>query len=478
MAKNSIREYSVTAASNTDVGGIGVQGTNAVSNFDGAFRELMSQLADMSQGVDPIDDTMKWCDPADATKIFRFDAGSIPTATARIITIPNSNGTMAILGLAQTFTATQTFPSIAISGTSPNLTFTDTDTGADSSISAASASGSLSISADAGNEVASSLISFNVDGTQRVTIDSTGALNALGAVNVSGALALSSAAPTINFTDTDTGADSSVSASSTSGSLSISADANNEVASSVINFSVDGTQRANFDSTGAFNCLGTINLSSATPVLTLTDTDTGADCQVSASGTTGSIAISADANNEVASSSIIFSIDGATKASIDSAGALNVAAYSDTGASVGMKYDTAAGILRTSQNAATVKFHVAFYNTNGNVGGITTTGTATAYNTSSDYRRKPVVEVLTGYWDRLKAVKPRRYQWDNGEWDSGFIAHEFSTSYPKAVTGEKDEIDAEGKPVYQTMQASTSQVIADIIAALQDIDIRLSKIGA
>lgn len=402
MAKNSIREYSVTAASNTDIGGIGVQGTNAVSNFDGAFRELMAQIADMNQGVDPIDDTMKWCDPADATKIFRFDAGSIPAGTARVITIPNATGTMAILGLAQTFTATQTFPSVTVSGS----------------------------------------------------------------------------APTITFLDTDTGADSTISANSATGSVSISADSNNEIANSIVTFSVDGTQRGTFDSTGAFNCFGTINLSSSAPVMTFTDTDTGADSTVSASSSVGGLALSADVNNESANSIIGFSVDGTLRATIDSTGALNVASYSDTGASVGMKYDTAAGIFRTSQNASTVKFHHAYYNTNGNVGGITTTGTATAYNTSSDYRRKPVVEDLSGFWERLNAVKPRKYQWDNGQWDTGFIAHEFAVPYPQSVTGQKDEVDADGRPVYQTMQASTSQVIADIIAALQDINTRLANVEA
>lgn len=44
MAKNSFLEWDTTASSNTDIGGIGVLGTNAVSNFDDAFRTLMAQL--------------------------------------------------------------------------------------------------------------------------------------------------------------------------------------------------------------------------------------------------------------------------------------------------------------------------------------------------------------------------------------------------------------------------------------------------
>lgn len=50
MAKNSILDYDTTPDNNTDMGGIGIQGTSAVNNFDNAFRTLMSQLADFTGG--------------------------------------------------------------------------------------------------------------------------------------------------------------------------------------------------------------------------------------------------------------------------------------------------------------------------------------------------------------------------------------------------------------------------------------------
>lgn len=49
MAKNTFLDWSTTASSNTDIGGTGILGTNAVSNFDDAFRTLMAQLR---SGVD------------------------------------------------------------------------------------------------------------------------------------------------------------------------------------------------------------------------------------------------------------------------------------------------------------------------------------------------------------------------------------------------------------------------------------------
>jgi hypothetical protein len=45
MAKNAVTDWSTTAASNTDVGGINIQGTAPISNFDDAIREIMKQIA-------------------------------------------------------------------------------------------------------------------------------------------------------------------------------------------------------------------------------------------------------------------------------------------------------------------------------------------------------------------------------------------------------------------------------------------------
>lgn len=44
MAKNSVDEWSTVVADNTDIGNIGIQGGNAPSNFDDAFRTMMAQV--------------------------------------------------------------------------------------------------------------------------------------------------------------------------------------------------------------------------------------------------------------------------------------------------------------------------------------------------------------------------------------------------------------------------------------------------
>lgn len=113
MANEAISEYSTTAASNTDINGIGILGTNSVVNFDNAFRELMSQLADMNAGTSPLDDTFSIMDPVDNTKIARFDCGSITTATTRVYTLPNAAGTLSLLEAGQTWTGANTFEGVS-----------------------------------------------------------------------------------------------------------------------------------------------------------------------------------------------------------------------------------------------------------------------------------------------------------------------------------------------------------------------------
>ena len=66
-------------------------------------------------------------------------------------------------------------------------------------------------------------------------------------------------------------------------------------------------------------------------------------------------------------------------------------------------------------------------------------------------------------------LQPKQGAWiaDGSEF-KGFVAHEFANQYPKSVTGEKDAVDADGKPVMQGMQASSSEVMADLVALVQE----------
>ena len=86
---------------------------------------------------------------------------------------------------------------------------------------------------------------------------------------------------------------------------------------------------------------------------------------------------------------------------------------------------------------------VAFHYSGSTVGTITTTHAATSYNTSSDYRLKENKEDITDGIERLKQLKPYRFNWKNDPNEvkvkvDGFFAHEVSPVVPEAITGEKD----------------------------------------
>jgi hypothetical protein len=129
-------------------------------------------------------------------------------------------------------------------------------------------------------------------------------------------------------------------------------------------------------------------------------------------------------------------------------------------------------------NKASSGILVTFYCNNNAVGDISSTGTITAYNTTSDYRLKTVIGPVADAGQRIDALQPVEYTWNsNGERNRGFLAHQFQEVYAGSVTGTKDAVDAEGKPVYQAMQASTSEVIADLVAEIQDLRKRLAAAG-
>ena len=117
-----------------------------------------------------------------------------------------------------------------------------------------------------------------------------------------------------------------------------------------------------------------------------------------------------------------------------------------------------------------------FYRDTTNIGNISVTTVATTFNSLSDYRRKSNVQDLTGSGEFIDALKPRTFDWDSGDKGVGFIAHEFAEVSPSSVAGEKDAIDSDGKPLYQTMQASSAEVIANLVAELQSLRARVAAL--
>lgn len=118
----------------------------------------------------------------------------------------------------------------------------------------------------------------------------------------------------------------------------------------------------------------------------------------------------------------------------------------NTGAANAKRIDSTSVVMLSSRDSTASRNHHAFYNPNGQVGVIATNGSATVYSTSSDYRLKENVIPIVGAADRVKALKPCRFNFiaDASKTVDGFLAHEVQEIVPESVTGTKDETEEIG----------------------------------
>ena len=142
--------------------------------------------------------------------------------------------------------------------------------------------------------------------------------------------------------------------------------------------------------------------------------------------------------------------------------------------------------LRQTGNASATHYMVAFAKQNDStVGSIQTDGSNTSFNTSSDYRLKENVVDLTGAIDRLKTLKPRRFNFkDNpSRTQDGFLAHEIIT-VPEAVNGTKDATetytDDNGNEQTRILpqQLDQSKLVPLLTSALQEAITKIETLEA
>jgi len=102
-----------------------------------------------------------------------------------------------------------------------------------------------------------------------------------------------------------------------------------------------------------------------------------------------------------------------------------------------------------------------------------------SYVTSSDYRLKENVTNLTNATTRLKQLQPKRFNFildtDDTIYD-GFLAHEVSSIVPEAISGDKDEVDTDGNPVYQGIDHS--KLVPLLVATIQELEARIATLEA
>jgi hypothetical protein len=188
---------------------------------------------------------------------------------------------------------------------------------------------------------------------------------------------------------------------------------------------------------------------------------------------------------------------------IDSSGSVGIGVTPDTNyfLTVQSTSDDNKNAIKVNQGSTATRTQIGFFNPNGMVGSISTNGSLTSYNVSSDYRLKNTISPMTGALAKIALLKPCTYKWNVDSSDGeGFIAHELAEVFPHAVNGDKDATrqeeyevtpavkDGEGNittpavmgtrtvPIYQGIDVSF--LVATLTAAIQEQQATITALTA
>ena len=155
-----------------------------------------------------------------------------------------------------------------------------------------------------------------------------------------------------------------------------------------------------------------------------------------------------------------------------SAGIINYN-YSYTGNSVQLAPNQASSVFSKADTGAVNQ--IVFNNGNGQVGFINTTGSSTAYSTSSDHRLKTNVNPMVDALKTISALKPCTYEWKvSGLGGEGFIAHELQKVIPHAVMGEKDAVNEDGS--IRPQGIDYGKIVVHLVAAIQELTAKVDEL--
>ena len=128
------------------------------------------------------------------------------------------------------------------------------------------------------------------------------------------------------------------------------------------------------------------------------------------------------------------------------------------------------GKLAIKSSSTASSYQIVFVNPNGTVGTITSSGTATAYNTSSDQRLKENIVDAPGALSSVNAIKVRSFDWkaDGSHTEYGYIAQELLEVVPEAVSVPADP--------EEMMGVDFGKLTPRLVKAIQELTARLEAL--
>ena len=151
----------------------------------------------------------------------------------------------------------------------------------------------------------------------------------------------------------------------------------------------------------------------------------------------------------------------------------------------GMELFPSTGYMNITRNQGTQLYlhrmnndgaFVEFWQTNNLEGFIQVASGTVSLQNYSDYRMKKNVSDLGSCIDRVKALRPITFEYDRhaGYTHEGFIAHEVQEVLPQAVEGEKDAVNENGEPIYQSYDKTL--LIPLLTKAIQELSAKVEEL--
>ena len=171
-----------------------------------------------------------------------------------------------------------------------------------------------------------------------------------------------------------------------------------------------------------------------------------------------------------------FYTDANERMTITSAGDVLIGKQSKDVTAIGVELDNVGVVRCTANDGSVMDLNrkgtdgnvVLIKNDNTIVGTISVSGSATAYNTSSDYRLKEDLQDFAGL-DMVSKIPVYDFKWKTDESRSyGVMAHELQEVLPDAVSGDKDAEEMQG--------VDYSKIVPLLIKSIQELTAEIEQL--